>query len=444
MILLVGCSEATSSELSTPVPEPTVALPPEVVDAIETLQPVLTAVPESGAVGEESSEVIQTRAPQPTATPGVVTTEIERLFSQPEATNNLRFDTADFVNLLISVLIVVVSYVLATWLIYSVLGRIVQRSQHEVGDELYKAVRSNLRWLVVILALRPATNRLVFLSTGMKIILSDVYFVLILLIGTVIFWKLIAVLEQWYRDKSTEMGNEAQIGPVISWLVRLANVVVIMTAIIILLSHFGVDVFAFAAALGLTGFAISLAARDTIADVIAGMTIMIDQPFRVGDRIEIQDENTWGDVTDIGLRTTRIRTRDNRLVIVPNSIIGKNQIINYTFPDPRYRVQTHLSIAYGTEIDTVRRIIIDTVRQVEGVLDDKPVDALYIEMANTAMIFRARWWIASYEDTRRIFDKVHTALQEAMDAVGLEIPNDAFDVNLKMDRQDDKILVDED
>ena len=288
----------------------------------------------------------------------------------------------------------------------------------------------------MVFTLHFATKRLAFLSIGTKLFLSDVYFVLLLLLAVGITWKMIDVAAKWYRGKSVEVGNEAQLGPVISWLVRLAHVLVITTAVVILLAHFGIDVFAFAAALGLTGFAISLAARDTIADVIAGMTIMIDRPFRIGDRIEIQDEKTWGDVTDIGLRTTRIRTRDNRLVIVPNSIISKNQIINYTFPDPRYRIQTHVPIGYGTDIKTARRVMIGAVRHVEGVLADKPVDALYIEMDNTAMIFRVRWWIESYEDTRRMFDKVHTALQEALEAAGIEIPNDIFDVNLKMEGED--------
>jgi small conductance mechanosensitive channel len=78
---------------------------------------------------------------------------------------------------------------------------------------------------------------------------------------------------------------------------------------------------AIVAALGLGGFAHSLAARDTIEDMIAGLIILIDQPFRVGDRIEIAGLGTWGDVTTIGMRTTSIRTRDNHMVIVPNSSI---------------------------------------------------------------------------------------------------------------------------
>jgi len=203
----------------------------------------------------------------------------------------------------------------------------------------------------------------------------------------------------------------------------------------VLLAHFGINVTALTTALGLGGLAFSLAARDTIADAIAGFIILVDRPFRIGDRIEIQGVGTWGDVTDIGLRTTRIRTRDNRMVIVPNSVIGANQVINYTYPDPRYRIETHVGIGYGTDIERARQVIIDAVRHVEGVLLDRPVDALYNEMGDSAMIFRVRWWIESYIDTRRVFDRVHTALQHALDEAGIECPFPTQSVNLQMEHK---------
>jgi MscS family membrane protein len=135
-------------------------------------------------------------------------------------------------------------------------------------------------------------------------------------------------------------------------------------------------------------------------------------------------------VVEIGLRTTRIRTRDNRMVIVPNSTIGTNEIVNYTYPDPQYRIQTHVDIGYDTDIETGEDVIVEAVRQVEGVLPDKPVDVLYVEMGETAMVFRVRWWIESYEDTHRMFDRVHRSLQQALDKAGIESPNPTQDVNL--------------
>jgi MscS family membrane protein len=168
--------------------------------------------------------------------------------------------------------------------------------------------------------------------------------------------------------------------------------------------------------------AIALAAQASLADLINGFLIMIDQPYRVGDRIEVLDLDTWGDVVDIGLRSTRVRTRDNRMVIVPNSVIGKSLVVNYSYPDTKYRIQIHVGVAYGTDVELARTTIIDTVQKVEGVLDTQPVEALFLEFGDSAMIFRVRWWIESYGETRRRFDRVNTQIYSALDAAGVELP----------------------
>jgi small-conductance mechanosensitive channel len=142
----------------------------------------------------------------------------------------------------------------------------------------------------------------------------------------------------------------------------------------------------------------------------------------VGDRIEISAANTRGDVVDIGLRTTRVRTRDSRLVIILNSLIAQNEVINYAYPDPTYRIQTEVELDYKTDIEQARQIMANAVRTVPDVLKDKPVDVLYSEMGNSAMVFIVRWWIETYVDTRRVTDKVNTALQEALNAAGFKAP----------------------
>ena len=243
-----------------------------------------------------------------------------------------------------------------------------------------------------------------------------------LVLGVLAALNLVNLAAAYYRQEVAREEDLERLNPVVTLVRRVAIIIILVTGVSIFLSHFGINVSGLVAALGIAGLAFSLAAQDTLADAINGFLILVDQPFRVGDRIEIQDLGTWGDVTHIGTRTTRIRTRDNRMVIVPNSTIGKNQVVNYTFPDPQYRVETHLGIGYGTDIERARRIIIDTVQHVEGVLPDYPVDALYNEIGDSAMVFRVRWWIESYEDTRRIYDRVHTALQNALDEAGIDMP----------------------
>jgi MscS family membrane protein len=382
-------------------------------------------------------EIVVTRTPAATATPGPIEEGIEQLAVATglSMTEFLGLSGTDWINLGISMLLVLLGYLIGTWLIRRALPRVVQRSDSRFDDRLLQDTGPRLRWLVVLLVMRFSTTRLGFLSAELKSILADIYFVLGVGIGLLIVWNLIDLADGWYRDRAVAAGREDQLDPLITLLVRMGRVVLGVVGLTILLSHFGINVTAFAAALGLGGLAVSLAARDTIADAIAGFIILVDQPFRIGDRIEIQGANTWGDVVDIGLRTTRIRTLDNRMVIVPNSVIGTNQVINYSYPDPRYRVQTHVGIAYGTDIERARQIIVDTVKQVEGVLQDKPVDALYVEMGDSAMIFRVRWWIGSYADTRRMYDRVHTVLQNALDEAGIESPFPTQKINLHMERK---------
>jgi len=222
--------------------------------------------------------------------------------------------------------------------------------------------------------------------------------------------------------------------PVIVLIVRILRFIAIVAGLTIILTRLGVNIGVLLAGLGLAGLALSLAAQDTIGDGIAGFLILVDRPFRVGDRIDIEGAGTWGDVIEVGLRTTSIRTPDNRMVIVPNSIIGKNQVINYTFPDPRYRVETPVHVSYDTEIESARSVIIEAVRHVDGVLPDKPIDAFYFEMGQSAIVFQARWWIEAQTDMRQIFDKVNTEVHEALAEAGIKIPYSTYDLNINLDQ----------
>jgi MscS family membrane protein len=430
-LLLAACAGESPAE--TPLPTPATTLPEK------TPEPELAVgVEEEGTGATGLEEIIATRAPEPTVTPGFIAEEVTEFVKSTrlEGTTFLGLTADNWINLAISLLIIVIGYVIGTVLTRGWVARWVTRyTSPEFAEVMHKNIAPRLKWLIVIPAFYLATIRLDFISVGVKRVLGDVYFVLGLILATLIVWSLIDLAYGFYRQKSIKEGREQQLHPILLLLRRIASIVVVSVAIYILFAHFGVNITALLAAFGIAGLALSLAAQDTLSDAIAGFIILADQPYRVGDRIEIQGEGTWGDVMDIGLRTTRIRTRDNRMVIVPNSVISKNQVVNYTFPDPRYRIQTHIGIGYGSDIEEVRQLIVETVRQVEGVLPDKPVDSLYIDMGDSAMIFRIRWWIESYEDTRRMYDRVNTALQEVFDAHGIDSPYPIHTMNLQVDRE---------
>ncbi len=396
--------------------------------ALETPRPTPTGLLE---------EIIVERTPIPTPTPGRIQQEINKAVALAglSRTKVLGLKITDWASLGVALFYILVGYLIGTWVVIRVFRNFARHTSAGLSQVLQENIGPDMRWLVVLLAAYFATRQLTFLSAETKTLLGDGYFVLGLFFILRVVWRLITLAEEWYRQRAVEEGRVEELGPIMVLSVRSGRVITVITGVTVLLSHFGVNVTAFATALGLGGLAISLAARDTIADAIAGFIILVDRPFRIGDRIEIQSVGTWGDVVEIGLRTTRIRTRDNRMVILPNSIISSNQVINYSYPDPRYRIETHVGVAYGTDIEKVRKLIVDSVSGLEFVLQEKPVDALYVEMGDSAMIFRVRWWIESYVDTRRAVDRVHTALQQVLDANGIECPYPTQSLNLQVDAE---------
>ncbi len=342
---------------------------------------------------------------------------------------------SQWLDLIISVGIVLGTIVVGRFIARIVLDRLASRlvgkTRTDLDDALLETIRPTIYLAAIVIALRYALARLRFFTWNDRV--DDAFFIMYFIVGFVFFWLLLSKLFQWYGKElapSTETKLDEQLIP---FFRRIALILLAVVGLITLLSHFEINVSALVTTLGIGSLAIALAAQEALSDTIAGFVIMIDRPFRIGDRIELQDLDTWGDVVDIGLRSSRIRTRDNRMVIVPNSVIGKTLVVNHSFPDTLYRIQIHIGVGYGTDLEQARAVLIRAVEQVEGVSDEHPVEALFLEFGDSALIFRVRWWIESYVDTRRMFDRVNTAIYGALQAEGIEIPFPQRDVHHRFD-----------
>lgn len=315
--------------------------------------------------------------------------------------------------------------VLVKRLLEIVAKKITNRTQSNLDNAILGALKIPIYFGVVLLGiwlvLMQFDGDLIFSSTSVNIAFFLAYWFL----GYLIVYRLIVNLSKWYQTDialRTETTLDEQIVP---FARRIVLSVVTVIAIIILLGRFNVNsstISAFITTLGIGSLAIALAAQATLGDVFSGFMIMIDRPFRIGDRIELVDLQTWGDVKDIGLRSTRILTRDNRFVIIPNSLIAANPIVNHSLPSTMYRVQTEVGVAYGLNIDEVRKVLVDAVFAQSWVMKDKPIEALFLEFQDSGLLFRVRCWIESYEETRRTIDKLNTCIYKALNEAEMEIP----------------------
>jgi small-conductance mechanosensitive channel len=270
----------------------------------------------------------------------------------------------------------------------------------------------------------------------MRTFLDDLLFLLALILIVIICLKFVDFSAAWYRKyiQPKESKDDRHLDPVITLLQHGCYIFIFITGILVGLIHFGVNVSLITSILLIVGFAMVLGARALVGDLIAGFIVLVGQPYRVGDAIRLQGWPEYGFVERIDTRTTHLRTIDNRAVIVRNSVAINDQITNYSTPDSTVMIQTDIRIAYHTDLNQIRKLITNTVRGISGVLPDKPVDILYREFGESTRVIRVRWWIADFDKEYYIADSVNSAIEEALNEAGFEIPYSTTTIDLNLNQ----------
>lgn len=196
---------------------------------------------------------------------------------------------------------------------------------------------------------------------GLFDLVYHLLFIVAVVIGIYIISKLFNLILDFYVEKK---NLEKSRGSLLDFVPLIKNVFLITISIIgllIILNRFNINVSGIIATLGIGSLAIALAAQETLANMIAGFVILIDRPFREGDRIKLPSGEV-GDVFEIGMRSTKILDFDNNLIIVPNTDLVKSKIQNMTYPDYVSRVLVDVEVAYDTNIDLAKTILIDIAK----------------------------------------------------------------------------------
>lgn len=172
--------------------------------------------------------------------------------------------------------------------------------------------------------------------------------------------------------------------------------------------------------LGLSSVAIGFAFRDILQNFLAGILLLLAEPFRIGDQIILNDFE--GTVEDIQTRATFIKTYDGRRVVIPNSNLFTNSVTVNTAYKKR-RLQYDINIGYGDDIAHAKRILLDTVREIPEALDYPEPDALVVNLADSSVTIRLRWWV---QPPRR-FESLN-ALDVVLEKVANALISEGFDL----------------
>jgi len=216
---------------------------------------------------------------------------------------------------------------------------------------------------------------------------------------------------------------------------KVYKVVLLAFGLVMGASQIGINVGAALAGLGVAGVAIGFAAKDILANVIAGFTIFMDQPFVSGDYIHVSGE--YGRVEEVTLRSTRIRTNRNTYVVLPNSRVVNEVLVNDSRKG-QMRVEVPVGIAYKEDILRAREVLLEAAAGVEGLASSPKPDVVVSDLGDSSVNLLVRGWIDEAGTLKPVHARLVEACKLALDGAGIEIPFPHL--QLFMDTVEDQVV----
>ena len=212
---------------------------------------------------------------------------------------------------------------------------------------------------------------------------------------------------------------------------NLAYIFIFVIATYLIFISWHIDMTAWLASAGILGIAIGFAAKDTLANLFSGVFILADSPYKIGDYV-VLDSGDRGKVTHIGIRSTRLLTRGDVEITIPNAVMGNTRISNESGgPYEKYRLKVSIGVAYGSDIDQVRAVLMDVALSEAEVCDEPEPRVRFRSFGNSSLDIDLLCWVETPEVRGRVLDALNTTIYKRFNAEGIEIPYTKQDLYIK-------------
>ena len=287
------------------------------------------------------------------------------------------------------------------------------------GPVVYSIILAGIAFAVADLNFKPSVN---FIALGIvKTLAVIIWGRAALRIGAILLEALSRQVDRvsWIQPKTLPMFE------------IVMKVVVVVGAFYFAFVAWGINVTSLVASAGIVGIAVGFAAKDTLANLFAGVFILADTPYKIGDFIILEDR-VRGVVTDIGIRSTRLLTRDDVEVTVPNAVIANSMVINETGgPDQKTRLRVKTSVAYGSDVDKVSELMKSCVKDVDHISAQPEPRVRFREFGDSGLLFELLVWVDKPLYKGLVLDRLNTLIYKRFNEEGIEIPYPKQDVYIK-------------
>ena len=255
---------------------------------------------------------------------------------------------------------------------------------------------------------------------GIKILIS----LIVLIVG----FKLISFIVKKLKNGKALSHMDPSVR---TFMISSINISLKVVLIVTVASYIGVPMTSVITLIGSAGVAIGLALQGGLSNIASGIMILLFRPFSVGDYICVNDYE--GNVTSIGIFHTTLLTYDNRRVIIPNSVLTANSLINLTAEKVR-RVDIDFSASYSDSSDEVRNVVLKTAAKIPEILNDPPIKAVMVSHGDNAVNYRALVWCRT-EDYWNVKFALTEEIKKSFDRENIESPFPQIDVHIKNQKE---------
>lgn len=313
-----------------------------------------------------------------------------------------------------------------------VVMQLTKKTKTDIDDRIVKKTRYPIFILFMGLGLKlilihlPLTALLMQISQGVA---TTIIYVAVIYSVAVIFDILIVSWGKKWAAKTKSTVDDQ----VIILLHRAVSISIWLIGLLFIINSWGIEIGPLLASLGVAGIAVAFALQSTLGNIFGGISIILDKNIAVGDVVDIGggDGTQKGKVLDIGLRSTKIKTFDGEFLVVPNGKLADSVLFNTARPTPAVRAVIPFGVAYGSDIEKVKKIVLSVLEGIEGQDEEQEAHVKFLEMGASSLNFKAYVYLKSYTDKFAALDKANTDIYNALNKNRIEIPFPQMDVHLK-------------
>jgi small-conductance mechanosensitive channel len=300
---------------------------------------------------------------------------------------------------------------------------IAKRTATKVDDIILRILRAPVFALVLLYGIVNSLSILGLPPEWQRLLFSVYGFTIILLLTWVAYRVFRDLLVSYGNQlaKRTRSGVNDRLVPALE---KVGAVVIVLLGVLLAMQSIGTDITLFLAGFGVAGLVIAFAAQDTLSNFFAGMHIMLDRPFRAGDMIEL-DDGTVCRVQDIGLRSTKLYWgKSHAMIIMPNKEMANRKIVNYVRPDRRFIINVKVGVSYDSDLNRVRRAMMEVVNAHPWVLKDPGFEPIWrvLDFAESAIVVMIIVWVDDVDHQWQLGSDLRERIKQRFDEEGIEIP----------------------